>query len=406
MSLIDDLISTHCPRGVEYKPLGVVGRFTRGSGIQKSDFVDEGVGCIHYGEIHTHYGMVATETRSKVPASGNWKMASPGDLVITTTSEDDAAVGKAVAWLGTERVAVSTDALILCHDMSPKFVSYFFQTESFQSQKARHLTGTKVRRISSAGLSTIRIPVPPREVQDEVVRVLDVLGELEAELESQLKAELDARRRQYDHYSASLVVPSGESTGSAPLGEVAAFKYGYTASAADAGDYRFIRITDITDSGTLSRASAKFVGATADVADYVVRRGDLLMARTGGTFGKTLHISEDMEAIYASFLIRIRVDRNRLMPRFYWHFSRTENYWRQARALASHGGQPQFNGNALKNVIVPLPSLDEQARVVEVLDAFDALATETSVALSAELNARRQQYEHYRERLLAFEEAL
>jgi type I restriction enzyme S subunit len=203
MSRIDDLIRQHSPDGVQTRPIGEIGVLVRGNGIQKSDFVDEGVGCIHYGQIHTHYGTWATETKSFVSAqlAAKTRQADPGDLVIATTSEDDEAVGKAVAWLGSESVAVSTDAFILRHSMDPKFVAYFFQTEQFQAQKRRHVTGTKVRRISGEALAKINIPVPPLEVQREIVRVLDLFQSLEAELE----AELEARRRQYAHYRDSLL---------------------------------------------------------------------------------------------------------------------------------------------------------------------------------------------------------
>ena len=193
MSRIDDLIGELCPSGVEHRLLGEIGSFERGQGIQKSDFVESGVGCIHYGQIHTHYGTWATGTKSFVSPelAAKTRKAKPGDLVVATTSEDDEAVGKAVAWLGSEDVAVSTDAFIYRHPLDPKYVAYFFQTEQFHAQKRRHVTGTKVRRISGGALAKIRIPVPPLDVQHEIVRVLDLFQSLEAELEG----ELEARRR-------------------------------------------------------------------------------------------------------------------------------------------------------------------------------------------------------------------
>ena len=70
-------------------------------------------------------------------------------------------MGKAVAWLGNDEVAVSTDAYIYRHSLDPRYVSYFFQTQQFHAQKRRHVTGTKVRRIGGGALGKIRIPVPP-----------------------------------------------------------------------------------------------------------------------------------------------------------------------------------------------------------------------------------------------------
>jgi len=188
------------------------------------------------------------------------------------------------------------------------------------------------------------------------------------------------------------------------LGEVASFKYGFTAKSSDSGELRFIRITDITEGGKLSPEDAKYLGPAEGASEYLVHRGDLLMARTGATYGKTVLITEDMPAVYASFLIRIRVNENELLPGYYWHFAQSSLYWQQANNLVSTGGQQQFNANALKGIRLAIPPLEEQERIVAVLDRFDALVNDLSSGLPAEIKARRQQYEHYRNRLLEFDE--
>lgn len=187
--------------------MGEVGEFIRGTGIQKSDFVEEGVGCIHYGQIHTHYGVWATQTKTFVSAeqANRSRRASFGDLVVATTSEDDNSVGKAVAWIGTEDVAVSTDALIFKHRLNPKYMSYFFQSTGFRDQKGKFITGTKVRRISSSGLNKIVIQVPPPERQDQIVEILDHFEALVNDLSVGLPAELAARRQQYEYYRDRLL---------------------------------------------------------------------------------------------------------------------------------------------------------------------------------------------------------
>lgn len=207
MSQLGRLIATHCPKGVDLKPMGEVGEFIRGNGLLKSDLVEEGAPAIHYGQVHTHYGTWASETKSFVSdaLAGKLRKAKPGDLVIATTSEDDKDVAKAVAWIGETDVAVSGDAHIYRHTLDPKYVSYFFQTEQFHDQKMVHVTGAKVRRISGDSLAKISIPVPPREVQAEIVAVLDRFARLEADLEIELQAELDARRQQYRFYRERLL---------------------------------------------------------------------------------------------------------------------------------------------------------------------------------------------------------
>ena len=203
MSRIDDLLNQHCPKGVDIKPLGEVGQFIRGNGLQKKDFVDEGVGCIHYGQIYTHYGTSATETKSFVSPDLATKLrsAEPGDLVVATTSENDADVAKAVAWLGNGPVAVSGDSYVFKHSLDPLYAAYYFQTDAFHRQKRRFITGTKVKRVSGADLARIEIPVPPIAIQREIVSILTRMEALEAELE----AELEARRRQHAYYRDALL---------------------------------------------------------------------------------------------------------------------------------------------------------------------------------------------------------
>jgi len=179
----------------------------RGTGIQKSDFTETGVGCIHYGQVHTHYGTWAYETRSFVcpTFATRLRKAHTGDLVIATTSEDDGAVAKAVAWLGNEDVAVSTDAYIFRHKLNPKYVSYFFQTENFQKQKKPYITGTKVRRISGENLAKIRIPVPPMGEQERIVAILEKFDTLTNSISEGLPREIELRRKQYEHYRDKLL---------------------------------------------------------------------------------------------------------------------------------------------------------------------------------------------------------
>ena len=187
--------------------LGDVGCFVRGTGIQKSDFREKGVGCIHYGQVHTHYGTWADETKSFVDSefAQRLRKAQKGDLVIATTSEDDDAVAKAVAWLGEEDVVVSTDAYIFRHSLNPKYVSYFFQTEQFHKQKRPYITGTKVRRISGENLAKIFIPVPAREEQDRIVAILDKFDVLTNSIAEGLPREIELRRKQYEYYRDKLL---------------------------------------------------------------------------------------------------------------------------------------------------------------------------------------------------------
>lgn len=189
---------------VDHLPMGDdrIGKFIRGGGLQKKDFVPKGVGCIHYGQVYTHYGTFAHRTKTFVSAefAKKARMAKKGDVVIATTSENDEDVCKAVAWLGEEDIAVSSDACFYSHKLNPKFVSYFFQTEQFQKQKMAYITGAKVRRVNADALAKILIPVPLPEEQARIVAILDKFDTLTTSLSEGLPREIKMRQQQYEYY--------------------------------------------------------------------------------------------------------------------------------------------------------------------------------------------------------------
>lgn len=192
---------------VNIMTLGDLGTFVRGSGLQKKDFTPTGVGCIHYGQIYTYYGTYAKKTKSFVSQEFALKArkAKHGDLIIATTSENDEDVCKAVAWLGDEDIAVSSDACFYAHTMNPKYIAYYFQTELFQSQKRKFITGTKVRRVNAKDLAKIKIPLPSLSVQREIVEILDKFDTLCNSISEGLPKEIELRRKQYEYYRNQLL---------------------------------------------------------------------------------------------------------------------------------------------------------------------------------------------------------
>ena len=288
MSRLADLIAQLCPDGVEYRALGDVGAFVRGGGLQKADFVEAGMPCVHYGQIHTRFGISTTKAVSYVSEAqfARLKHAEYGDLLIATTSEDDEAVGKATAWLGDGEVAISGDMFYYRHNLEPKYVSYFFASSSFQEQKRPYLTGAKVRRIADKGLSRIQIPVPPVEIQREIVRILDQFTTLEAELE----AELEARRTQYEHYrnyllSYKFLSLSVKNLGYRTLEEIFDTRNGYTPpknspSLWEHSDVPWFRMEDIRQNGGVLGESLTYVASSAIKGGRVFPAGSILVATT------------------------------------------------------------------------------------------------------------------------------
>lgn len=193
----DDGEVKHLPMGQEG-----IGEFIRGGSFQKKDFTEIGVGCVHYGQIYTHYGTYTDKTKTHISEAlaKKCRKAQPGNLIIATTSENDEDVCKAVAWLGKSDIAVSSDACIYKHNLNPKYVSYFFQTEQFQTQKRQYITGAKVRRVNADNLAKILIPVPSIQVQERIVSNLDKFDALTNSITEGLTREIELRQKQYEYY--------------------------------------------------------------------------------------------------------------------------------------------------------------------------------------------------------------
>ncbi len=194
-------------QGVRLRRMGEIGEFIRGRRFTKDDVVEDGIPSIHYGEIYTHYGVDTSSTVSHVRAdmAQQLRYAQPNDVVIAAVGETVEDVGKAVAWLGDEDVAIHDDCFLFRHSMNPKFVSYCFQTEAFHAQKNKYVARAKVKRLSGENLAKIMIPVPPIEEQERIVFILDKFDALVNGLSTGLPAEIKARRRQYEHYRDRLL---------------------------------------------------------------------------------------------------------------------------------------------------------------------------------------------------------
>ncbi len=283
--------------------------------------------------------------------------------------------------------------------VSVKYLYYVLKNNMDYFRSAASGMGS-LPQISLGVTEDFQIPVPPIPVQEEIVRILDSFTELSAEL----TAELTARKKQYEYYRDSLLTISNEKLAMSRLDSIAKFTYGYTDKAKDSGSVRFIRITDISDNGTLNPNDAKFIDLTDESKKYLLHKGDIVMARTGATFGKTLYVPEDTPSVYASFLIKITLDNSKISNRFYWHFAQSNLYWEQANKLVSAGGQPQFNASAVGRVLVPVPPLETQNKIVQILDNFDSICSDLKIGLPAEIEARTKQYEYYRDKLLSFKE--
>ena len=417
MSRLEELIAELCPNGVEYKTLGEIGTFTRGNGLQKKDFTASGVGCIHYGEIYTFYKNYAYETKSFVTKelADKLKKATYGDLIFAITSENVEDVCKCLAWLGDTDIAIGGHSAVFNHNQNPKYIAYCTQTKNFFNQKRKIITGTKVIEASPAKLALIKIPVPPLSVQEEIVRILDTFSELNAEL----NAELTKRKQQYQYYRNNLLdfsesrnvkskkleklisalCPNGiEYKLLGELGRIAMCKRILKHETASEGDVPFYKI------GTFGKEADAYISYEKYI-EYKTKysfpvKGDVLIS-AAGTIGRTVIYNGEDAYYQDSNIVWLEHDRKYILNKYLFYFYQL-NPWN-----ISFGGTIArlYNENITK-VRIPVPPLPIQEEIVRLLDRFDALCNDLTSGLPAEIEARKRQYEYYRDKLLTFKESV
>ena len=192
--------------------LGEIGEFTRGNGLQKKDFLDNGNPVIHYGQIYTKYGFYAEKVISYVSDKifSKLKKAKKNDILIATTSENMEDVGKCVVWLGEEEIGFSGDMYSYRTNQNAKYIAYYFQTNEFQKIKERKVTGTKLSRIHGEDMSKIPIYLPSLDIQNKVVKILDKFQEMLEDTKGLLPQEIELRRKQYEYYREKLLTFDSE----------------------------------------------------------------------------------------------------------------------------------------------------------------------------------------------------
>ncbi len=164
-------------KGWEVKKIGEIGSVERGAGISKKDFVDNGLPCIHYGQLHTIFGPTTFRNKTYIPADllPKYKIAHPGDVIMAITSEDVEGSCKSTAWLGNFDVVVGSDAAIFHHSINGVYISYYTMTKAFYNEKAKYANGFKVTHISAKEIESIPIPLPPMDLQNQFAKSIEVI---------------------------------------------------------------------------------------------------------------------------------------------------------------------------------------------------------------------------------------
>lgn len=266
----------------------------------------------------------------------------------------------------------------------------------------QYATSTAQPGLSVKRISETPFPLPPIEEQHRIAEKLnellplvesygreqEVLERLEKELPGKLRASLlneaiqgklvpqldsEPQVKQLSETLEDVTFAIPEKWKWATLSEVATkIQYGYTASASDSGSARLLRITDIQD-GQVEWNSTPYCSPTAsEIKKFELKTGDILIARTGGTIGKSFLVQKTPSepSVFASYLIRISPETQLISPNFLKFFLESPYYWTQLKDNSRGTGQPNVNAKALGNLRLPLPPLEEQRRIVEKLNAL------------------------------------
>jgi type I restriction enzyme S subunit len=390
MSRIDELIADHCPDGASLELLGEVARTVPGlTGKTKADFSGGSARFISYMNAFKNLAVDQMASDFVAVKSGERQNTlHEGDVVFTGSSEslEEVGMSSAVVSEPVEPLYLNSFCFALRFEdptrLLPSFSKYLFRAESIRKQIRATASGVTRINISKARFLKIRIPMPPLEVQREIVRILDQFTQLEAEL----KAELEARRRQYEHYRVVLLNSSDDAgVRDVSLGEIIRLNFG-------------ARITKKDNAGTIypvyggggesfrtnafNREDEWVISRFAMSANCVRRvAGKFWMLDSGFTFDVT-DASVDKDFVGQLLLS--------MQPIIF--------------ATSTQSAQKNIDADGFKRLRVQVPSLETQRRVALALASFDGIVNDLSSGLPAELNARRKQYEYYRDKLLTFKE--
>lgn len=400
MKNLEILIQELCPDGVEFVKLGDVCEIKGRIGFRgytRKDLVSESEGAITLSPSNIINGNIVYDKCSFI----SWAkyeespeiMAEVGDVVFTKT----ASVGKTAYIENMPKEMTINPQLVLLKKFRgiSKYLAYILKTTYFQNE-VKKITGVgSVPNVPQSSLAKIEIPLPPIEVQAEIVRILDKFTSLEAELE----AELDCRKRQYEYYRDKLL--SFDTVGGQ---EVTISKIG------DIG--RICMCKRIMKNQTNSESGIPFykIGTFGKVADAYIsndvyeeykkmysypKKGDILMSASG-TIGRTVVFNGEPSYFQDSNIVWVDNDETKV-------FNSYLNYYYQIIEWKTQGGTiKRLYNNLLAGATIKYPSLEEQRRIVSILDRFESLTTSLQSGLPAEIAARRKQYEHYRDKLLTF----
>ena len=384
MSRLDELFQELCPNGVTYKKLVDAVSIERGKRVVRSQLSTSGKYPVYQNSLtplgyHTDCNYSANTT-----------------FIIVAGAAGEIGFSDRAFWAADDCFAIVCPEGVL-----NRYVYHLLLNN--QNQLLSKVRKASIPRLSRSAIENLVIPVPPLEIQREIVRILDNFTELTEEL----TAELTARKTQYTYYRDKLLANSykGEIKQLEECCDSIADGDHQAPPKADSG-VPFITISDIDERHEINLNVTKYVPD-----EYYNRLADKRRPQKGdvlytvvGSYGIPVYISENKKFVFQRHIAILRPNNAVIDSRYLYHAMNGTAFHRQADLAAKGAAQKTIGLASLAKMTVPVPPLDVQNRIVNVLDNFEKICSDLNIGLPAEIEARQKQYEYYRDKLLTFAE--
>ena len=313
-----------------------------------------------------------------------------GDVLFTGSSEtaEEAGMSSAVTTKTEQKIYLNSFSFGLRFnddvELLPEFSKFLFRTLSIRKEIVKSASGVTRFNISKARFKKIKIPIPPLPVQTEIVKILDALTALTSSLTSSLTSELTLRRKQYEYYREKLL--SFDSLEQLNMGG-AKKKLIDVAKIKNGKDWKHLGEGDIPIYGS--------GGIMGYVDTYSYNKPTVLIPRKG-SITNIFYLEEpfwNVDTIYYT-----EINTTQILPKYFFHFMKTVDLAK----LDTGSGRPSLTQAILNEIPIFVPSIEEQQRIVSILDKFEDLTNSITDGLPLAIEQSQKRYEYYRELLLNF----
>ena len=406
MSKLEELLKKHCPNGAEYKALSDLGSFYAGlNGKNKDDFKDGNAKYITYMNVFSNLSVnININDTVQIGEKEKQNIVKYGDVIFTGSSEtiEECGMSSVVTNELNEKLYLNSFCFGFRFNepeiMLPDFSKYLFRSTELRKKIIKTASGVTRFNVSKKKMEKILIPLPPIKVQKEIVRILDEFIEKTTKLQELLHRETILRKKQYEYYRDKLLTFGDEVEWKClgEIGRVAMCKRVMKAETEKEGDIPFYKI------GTFGKKADAFISREL-FEEYrnkysFPKKGDILISASG-TIGKTVIYDGEPAYYQDSNIVWLEHDESIILNKYLFYC-----YQLKPWNITSGGTIQRLYNDNIRNAKIPVPPLEEQERIVNILDKFDALCNDITKGLPAEIEMRKKQYEYYRDKLLTFKE--